>query len=101
MALLERLKKKLRITWSEQDDELLEMIEDSKTYLEQLTGASFQYETERVPAELVLERARYAFNNAADEFEKNYKDELKRLIQLVAIRKVGVLPVQETVSTDT
>lgn len=90
-ALLDQLKSRLRITWEDEDDELNKKILNAKTYLSNLTGASFDYSKEDSPHELVLERCRYVYNNAADEFEKNYQHELSRLILNVAIGKVGVV----------
>lgn len=89
--LLEELKEILRITWNEEDTDLKKLINRSKAYLSKLTGASFDFSKEEWVKEILLERCRYMFNNAGDEFEKNYKDELSRLILLVALRRVGVI----------
>ncbi|UII56709.1 hypothetical protein LS684_04385 [Cytobacillus spongiae] len=98
-SLVKELKGKLRITWVEEDTELEKIIKKSEAYLLHLTGASsFDFVNEQWPAELLLERCRYVYNNAADEFEKNFKSELSRLILEVAIGKVGVIIVDETVS---
>lgn len=85
--MLSELKQKLRITWTEDDPDLNEMIEGSKAYLEELTGTSFDYATDHRAKELVLERCRYVFHNAGDEFEKNYKRELQRFILTIALEK--------------
>lgn len=87
--MLSELKQRLRITWTEDDAVLNEMLEGSKAYLEELTGTSFDYATDYRAKELVLERCRYVFHNAGDEFEKNYKSELQRLILTVALEKEG------------
>ncbi|WP_391564083.1 phage head-tail connector protein [Siminovitchia fortis] len=87
--MLEDLKSRLRITWSEEDKDLENIINRSESYLSELTGATFDFEKEVWPKELLLERCRYVYNNAADEFEKNFAHELKRLILLVALGKVG------------
>lgn len=89
--LLIELKDNLRITWNDEDTHLKKIISKSKAYLSTITGASFDYLSEEYPKDLLLERCRYAYNNAADEFEKNYHHELARLILLVAIGKVGVI----------
>lgn len=90
-SLVIDLKDRLRITWDEEDQALGKMIERSKAYLLNLTGASFDFSKEDEPKELLLERCRYVYNNAADEFEKNYKEELSRLILMVALGRVGVI----------
>ena len=59
-------------------------------YLLDLTGASFDFSEEEWPKELLLERCRYVYNNAADEFEKNFHHELARLILKTATGKAGV-----------
>lgn len=87
--MLSELKQRLRITWTEDDAVLNEMLEGSKAYLEELTGTSFDYSTNYRAKELVLERCRYVFNNASYEFEENFKSELQRLILTVALEKEG------------
>jgi hypothetical protein len=88
-GLLQDLKGRLRITWNDEDEDLMKLIERGRAYLSRLTGASFDFSLEEWPKEILLERCRYVYNNAADEFEKNYQHELSRLIFLVAIGKVG------------
>jgi hypothetical protein len=94
--LLQDLKGRLRITWNEEDEDLRKLIERAKTYLSLLTGASFDFSLEEWPKEILLERCRYVYNNAADEFEANYHHELSRLLYLVAIGKVGEIDDGET-----
>ena len=96
--LLEELKSRLDITWNEEDPDLDKIIDGAKSYLKHLTGATFDFDKEKWPKELLLERCRYVYNNAADEFEKNFAHELSRLILLVALGKVGVL--NETIPGD-
>lgn len=89
--MLEELKDRLQITWNDTDPDLKEIIEGAKSYLEHLTGATFDFEKEKWPKELLFERCRYVYNNEADEFEKNFIRELSRLILLVALGRVGKL----------
>lgn len=98
--LLSDLKERLRITWSEEDELLKKLIKRSEAYLSELTNASFDFSKEEWPKEILLERCRYAYNNATDEFEINFHHELSRLILSVAIGKVGVIRGSETVSGD-
>lgn len=90
-TLLEELKSVLKITWNEEDAHLNSILDKGKAYLLGLTNASFDFSKELIPKELLLERCRYVYNNAGDEFEKNYKNELSRLILDVAIGRVGVV----------
>ncbi|WP_107951362.1 head-tail connector protein [Lysinibacillus parviboronicapiens] len=83
--LLTELKHRLRITWDDEDAELDRIINRAKSYFKKLTGKAFSFELEAWETELLLERCRYVYNNAVDEFEKNFADELKRLILHVAL----------------
>lgn len=83
--LLSEVKNNLRITWQDEDDELKRLIQRSAAYLNDITGAPLDFSKEESPKELLLERCRYVYNNAADEFEPNYFRELSRLILKVAI----------------
>jgi Phage gp6-like head-tail connector protein len=98
--LLSDLKERLRITWNEEDEYLKKLIQRSEAYLSELTNASFDFSKEEWPKEILLERCRYVYNNATDEFEINFHHELSRLILSVAIGKVGVIRGSETVSGD-
>ncbi|SEG79426.1 hypothetical protein SAMN04487919_12720 [Bacillus sp. ok061] len=89
--LLQELKDVLKITWNEEDASLIKLLEKGEAYLLDLTNASFDFSKELTPKYLLLERCRYVYNNAGDEFEKNYKNELSRLILDVALGKVGVI----------
>lgn len=89
LDLLVDVKNNLRITWDEEDNDLKKMIMRSMAYLDNLTGAPLDYSEEKPPKELLLERCRYVYNNAAEEFEKNFHSELSRLIFDVAI-KAGI-----------
>lgn len=88
--LLAQLKAILRITWNDEDVELKNLLLRSKVYLQELCGTLFDFSTEEAPLSLLLERCRYVYNNAADEFETNFQHELSRLILNVALGKVGV-----------
>jgi hypothetical protein len=85
--LLAELKGILQITWNDKDEDLRKMINRSMAYLCDLTGTSFDFSVDAPPKELMLERCRYVYNNAADEFEKNFHHELSRLILNVAMGK--------------
>lgn len=96
-TLLEELKSVLKITWNEEDAHLNSILDKGKAYLLGLTNASFDFSKELTPKKLLLEHCRYVYNNAGDEFEKNYKNELSRLILDVAIGRVGVVNGSEIV----
>ncbi|MED3795878.1 phage head-tail connector protein [Lysinibacillus capsici] len=85
--LLAELKSRLRITWDDENEELERIINRAKSYFEKLTSKAFSFELDAWETELLLERCRYVYNNAADEYEKNFAYELKRLIMHVALEK--------------
>lgn len=90
--LLKEFKSKARITWNDNDEDLEELILESDAYLQGLTNAKFRYnDEERWVKTLLLERCRYDYHNALDEFEKNLNGEIKRLILNSALGKVGIL----------
>ncbi|KYG90013.1 hypothetical protein A0U40_09825 [[Bacillus] sp. KCTC 13219] len=87
--LLVELKYRLRITWDDEDEELQRIIDRGKSYFKQLTSKAFIFALGEWETELLLERCRYVYNNATDEYEVNYNQELKRLILSVALEKRG------------
>lgn len=90
--LLKEFKSKARITWDDNDEDLEELILESDAYLQGLTNATFRYgDEERWVKTLLLERCRYDYHNALDEFEENLNGEIKRLILNSALGKVGIL----------
>lgn len=89
--LLNDFKFKARITWEDNDPDLANLIIEADAYLRGLTNAKFEYDKSHWVKTLLLERARYDYHNALEEFEENFKDELKRLILEVAIGRVGSL----------
>lgn len=86
-SLLEELKSNLRITWEDENKNLGKILDRCKAYLESKTGTSLDFEEDLVVRELILERARYVYNNAADEFAENYKKDIVSLQVREAIKK--------------
>lgn len=79
--LLHELKQRLKIDWDDDDSELTNLLEESIAYFKRLLG---EKELDSDVTEFILERGRYAWNNALDEFEKNFSNELNALIQVYA-----------------
>lgn len=92
---MDELKSRLRITWEEEDENLKNILEDSYSYFKYLTNSDYDLEEDTWVRRLILERCRYDYHNVLDEFEDNYKHELKRLILLVALGHVGVVKNEE------
>lgn len=77
--MLDAVKRYLRITWDDEDDHLIDMIDRSKAYLNELAGAELDYDSDGLARSLLLDRVRYVYNNATEYFEENFHRELLRL----------------------
>ncbi|MFC6038424.1 hypothetical protein ACFPYN_03045 [Paenisporosarcina macmurdoensis] len=89
MDFLTDLKGRLNVTWSDDDQDLIKIIERSKAYFNDIVGSELEFVDDLVVQELLLERCRYVFNNAADDFLINFSDDLMRLRMRVAIKLRG------------
>lgn len=87
--LLADLKAKLQITWDDAETNriLTLSIKNSKRYFTELCETKFTFAEGSTEHELLMERCRYDWNNAIDEFEPNFKRDLSRLIMDVAIQQ--------------
>lgn len=87
--LLQELKDNLQITWNDEntDNTLSRYIKSSTTYFNELCETEFSFDEGSMERELMLERCRYAWNNALDEFEINYAKRLRSLILSVAVEQ--------------
>lgn len=87
--LLADLRDHLQITWEDATTNrtLEQSIANAKTYFNELCAKEFTYEEVSIERELLLERCRYAWNNALDEFETNYAKNLQRLIMKIALEQ--------------
>ena len=77
--MLLEVKEYLKITWDDEDQSLLKMIERSKAYLNNLIGTELDYAADDDPKSLLLDRCRYVYNNASEYFEENFREEILRL----------------------
>lgn len=78
-TFLEEFKRKMKITHSSEDGDLEELLSFSIAYVEDNCG-DFDLEGEsnadKRAKELVLERSRYAYNEALEYFESNFLSEI-------------------------
>lgn len=87
--LLEEVKDNLFVTWSDNDKQIKIIILKSMNYLQSkvsqiLTIGDFSsYDIEHT---LLIERCRYDWNNALNEFEKNFASEILAFIQKYALK---------------
>ncbi|HFO0458967.1 TPA: hypothetical protein ACHIFS_002566 [Bacillus paranthracis] len=88
--LLEDVKHALAITWDEEDKDIIKLIDRSVYFINDLVGAELDLAVNLSARELVINRIRYEYNNALDQFESNFFQPLSRLTLQVAIdeRKV-------------
>lgn len=89
--LLDDVKHALAITWTEEDNNIIKLIDRSVYYINDLVGAVLDLKVNLVARELVINRIRYEYNNALDQFETNFEQPLSRLTFQVALdeRKVS------------
>jgi len=84
-VIVDYLKENLGIDWKDDDKLLTRKIKTSMAYFDRKTGVKLTYEDNSPELELTLERARYDWNNALDDFENNYKSEILSLIMDAAL----------------
>ncbi|HGH7185570.1 TPA: hypothetical protein ACJMKN_002205 [Bacillus cereus] len=85
--LLEDVKHALAITWTEEDNNIIKLIDRSVYYINDLVGAVLDLKVNLVARELVINRIRYEYNNALDQFESNFEQPLSRLTFQVALNE--------------
>lgn len=84
--LLEEVKDKLYISWDDNDKQVKDIIIRSCRYIQSKISEQLLFTNESEEYNLMLERCRYDWNNALDEFEKNYSSEILALIQFYALK---------------
>lgn len=86
--MLDELKCYLNISWQDEliDNKLTQLVNESKAVLNHLMGIDLDYEQDQEAKELLFNRVRYAYNNALDEFEKNFAQVILRKQLIVGIR---------------
>jgi len=85
--LFDELKNHLQITWDDSatDNRLNTSIRNGKRFFNELCEFEFKFAEGSTERELLMERCRYDWNNALDEFKVNYKSDLSKLIMDIAI----------------
>lgn len=76
--VLDGIKKHLRVTWAYQDDEIKEIIEEGKGFIEDICGPS-DFKSIGPAFSLLKSYCRYAWSGSVELFEENYKRQLIRL----------------------
>lgn len=89
--MLDKVKGYLKITWSDEDAALTDLITRGQAYLNNLAGADLDINS-GLPQSLFLDYCRYAYNNATEYFEENYAGEILRLQIQIGVEQ---LPAEE------
>ncbi|MDK7481269.1 hypothetical protein OWP19_25235 [Bacillus cereus] len=85
--LLDEVKEALAITWNEEDSNIIKLIDRSVYYINDLVGVELDLKVNLSARELVINRIRYEYNNALDQFETNFEQPLSRLILHAALKE--------------
>lgn len=85
--LLVPVKNHLRITWPEEDPDLIKLIKRAMGYFKSVTGVDLDFKADEQPQHLLLERCRYVYNRSAEEFEKNFRHEIINLQFQAALKE--------------
>lgn len=73
----------LRVSSPYEENNLRRIIQRGQAYLNELTGVELDFGVEGLARSLLFDYCRYAYNNASEYFEENYRRDLLRL-QLAA-----------------
>lgn len=84
--MLNEVKEYLKITWTDEDNSLANIIERGKSNLEGLTGTELDFDDNNQAKSLLLDYCRYGYNNALEYFEENFHREIRRLILSEAVK---------------
>lgn len=84
--VLKDVKDKLYVSWSESDEQIKKIIIRACKYIQSKVSQKLSFEEDSEEYELMLERCRYDWNNALDEFETNYSSEILAFIQASALK---------------
>ncbi|WP_420973779.1 hypothetical protein [Bacillus thuringiensis] len=85
--LIDDVKEALAITWDEEDSNIVKLIDRSVYYMNDLVGVELDLKVNLSARELVINRIRYEYNNALDQYETNFEQPLSRLILHVALKE--------------
>lgn len=76
--LVQELKESLHITNAREDDYIKKILSSSIAYLRSVCG-DIDIENNESARELVVERARYSYNDAVEYFEDNFLSQINNL----------------------
>lgn len=79
--MLEELKKVLRITWEDEDEEeeLNRLLSTGQAKINLIVGVELDYKNNFIAKDLLFNYCRYAYNNAVEMFEENFRGDILKL----------------------
>lgn len=95
--LLEEVKRRLKVTWEYDDEEISSIIEDGKIFIIDRVG-SIEFTDKKRDArqiKLLKEYCRYAWEGSASFFENDFKREILNLQIVIATKKRGTKSAKE------
>ena len=95
--MLQEIKNYLKITWDDEDDFLTSLITRGQTKLQELAGAELDFEVEGQARSLLFDFVRYAYNNASEYFEENFREEILRLQLMTGVALLPKGPAEDDV----
>lgn len=86
--MLEEIKRALAITWDDEgiDLRINDLIKQSQNAINELLGVEIDYTSNLAAKELMINRIRYAYNNALEYFETNFQKEILRLQLMIGVQ---------------
>lgn len=69
----------LKITWTDEDSDILGYVKEGIEYLDEIAGVKINYTTDLKAKQLLKDYCRYVYNHSLEMFEVNFKRELLKL----------------------
>ncbi len=85
--LLNDVKENIYVSWVEEDEAIKRLIKRNMIYLQSKISIELTFADDTLEYGLLIERCRYDWNRALDEFEKNFAMELLGFIQYYALKQ--------------
>ncbi len=86
--MLDKVKAYLKITWDDEDPHIQDIIERGKARLNELAGTELNYDSPGLAQDLLLDYCRYSYNNAAEYFEENFREQILRLQLMTGVAQL-------------
>lgn len=78
--LFDELKRYLKITWDDEDQDIQDLVDGGKAYLNEKAGVELDFENDLVVKQLLKDYGRYVYNHSLEMFEHNFQSQLTSLI---------------------